>query len=62
MGNEFRKLKDVLHLDRAAQLGLQVIRRFSGGGTVIIDRNTILVTLIFDVRLQFYRTPRMIEV
>jgi lipoate-protein ligase A len=30
---------------------LQVLRRFTGGGTVIVDASTVFASLIFNVRI-----------
>ncbi|KAH7429488.1 hypothetical protein KP509_09G052000 [Ceratopteris richardii] len=37
---------NLLHLDKVMHDNMQVIKRFSGGGTVIVDQNTIFVTFI----------------
>ncbi|KAI5058158.1 hypothetical protein GOP47_0026328 [Adiantum capillus-veneris] len=37
---------NLLHLHKVVQDDVQVIKRFSGGGTVVVDENTIFVTLI----------------
>ena len=34
-----------------------MIRRFSGGGTVVVDSSTIFVSLIINVISQIYITP-----
>lgn len=40
------KLEKLVHLKQAQAYQLPVIRRYSGGGTVLIDPNTIFITLI----------------
>jgi lipoate-protein ligase A len=42
------KSEELLHLPLVAQDKIPVLRRFSGGGTVIIDEETLFVTFIFD--------------
>lgn len=37
-----------LHLDRVRKDQIPVIRRFSGGGTVIVDENTLFITFIME--------------
>ena len=43
-----RKLEDLVHVDEARAAGMQVIKRFSGGGTVVVDANTVFSTLILQ--------------
>lgn len=40
------KLEEMLHLERVRQEPIDIYRRFSGGGTVVIDENTCFVTII----------------
>jgi lipoate-protein ligase A len=40
------KPAELVHLDRAAEARVPLIKRFSGGGTVIMDTNTLFVTFI----------------
>ena len=42
------KKEELIDCDRAAQNGIPLIKRFSGGGTVIVDENTLFVTFIFQ--------------
>ena len=35
------KVVDFLDLDQVQRLNIPVIKRFSGGGTVVVDQNTI---------------------
>ncbi len=35
-------------MDRARAAGMQVIKRFSGGGTVVVDTDTVFSTLILQ--------------
>ena len=37
----------MLNLERVQEAGLQVVRRFSGGGTVVVDQDTCMVSFIF---------------
>lgn len=40
--------KEVVNLDLLAKKPIPLIRRFSGGGTVVVDENTIFVSFIFQ--------------
>ena len=40
------KHEELIHGHEAVRSGIQVIRRFSGGGTVVVDESTIFTTLI----------------
>jgi len=40
------KAQELIHQDKWIQKPLPIIRRFSGGGTVLIDENTYVVTFI----------------
>ena len=40
------KIQELIHREKYHLSPLPVIRRFSGGGTVIVDQNTLFVTLI----------------
>lgn len=42
------KPPELLHLDLVRRDNIPVIRRFSGGGTVIVDSNTLFVSFLFD--------------
>ena len=37
-----------MHIDKAKEAKVDVIKRFSGGGTVIVDENTVFSTLIMN--------------
>lgn len=37
----------MLNLANVQAAGLQVVRRFSGGGTVVVDQDTCMVSFIF---------------
>lgn len=41
-----RKSKELVHEVAAKTAGIQVIRRFSGGGTVVVDGDSLFATLI----------------
>lgn len=38
----------MVHIPAAVAAGVPVIKRFSGGGTVAVDRDTVFGTLILD--------------
>jgi lipoate-protein ligase A len=40
------QVHQLIHQEKLRQAPLPVIRRFSGGGTVVVDENTLFVTLI----------------
>jgi lipoate-protein ligase A len=40
--------EELLHLDLVEKDRIPVIRRYSGGGTVIVDENTLFVTFLFS--------------
>lgn len=42
------KLEKLVDAERARDQGVQVIKRFTGGGTVVLDRDSILVSLICE--------------
>jgi len=42
------KLEELVHRAEAKAAGVPVIRRFSGGGTVAVDQDTIFATLVSD--------------
>ncbi len=44
-----RKPAELIHVPQAAKAGIQVIKRFTGGGTVVVDEDTLFMTLIFQV-------------
>ena len=39
----------MVHADQAAWRGVQVVKRFTGGGTVVVDGSTVFSTLIMQV-------------
>ena len=43
----------LLHTDKVRDSNIQVLRRYTGGGTVIVDENTFFVSLIMDNSLNF---------
>ncbi|TMW69600.1 hypothetical protein Poli38472_001756 [Pythium oligandrum] len=43
------KPEQLLHLDQVKRDGIPVLKRFSGGGTVIVDHHTIFTTFICNV-------------
>lgn len=50
------KVAELVHVKEAHTQNVQTIRRYTGGGTVITDENTIFTTFIMNVRL-----PLMID-
>ena len=38
----------MVHLPEAESAGIQLIKRYTGGGTVIVDHNTVFITMIFN--------------
>ena len=43
-----RKPQELINVPAAQENGIQVIKRFSGGGTVVTDENTIFATVILQ--------------
>jgi lipoate-protein ligase A len=48
------KPEELLHVERVAQDQIPVIKRFSGGGTVIVDSNTLFVTFICEKKIHSF--------
>ena len=46
------KVNEWVDLDLAKQRNLQILRRFSGGGTVFVDNQTLFVSWIIDTKEQ----------
>ena len=44
------KIAELVHTKQAYKQNIQTIRRYTGGGTVITDENTIFTTFIMNVR------------
>ncbi len=42
------KPEELIHIPKAKNLGFPIIQRFSGGGTVVVDEDTLFVTLLFN--------------
>lgn len=42
------KVEELVHIDQARELDIPIIKRFSGGGTVIVDEDTLFITFIFN--------------
>lgn len=42
------KADKLVHLNRTARDGVPLLRRFSGGGTVIVDEGSLFVTFIMN--------------
>lgn len=45
------KVEQVIHSESVIEKKIPLVRRFSGGGTVIVDHNTIFVSFIFQKNL-----------
>ena len=43
-----RKAHELLHEEESRTAGVQLIKRFSGGGTVVVDEDTVFATLIMQ--------------
>ncbi len=58
-----RKEDELIHVEEAKKAGIQIIKRFSGGGTVVVDHNTVFATLIMQAEavpgLECYPRPVM---
>ena len=46
--NIHRKPEELINVPAAQKEGIQVIKRFSGGGTVVTDEQTIFTTVILQ--------------
>lgn len=56
------KIEQLINVNHLAKKPIPLIRRFSGGGTVVVDSETIFVTLIFQnkcVQVDPYPVPIM---
>ena len=42
------KVDKLINVEKAKELKLPVIKRFSGGGTVVVDHSTFCLTLILN--------------
>jgi lipoate-protein ligase A len=51
------KPRDLLNIDKVKQDGVWVIKRFSGGGTVVVDHHSIWTTLIGRTQLLHHVEP-----
>lgn len=59
-----RKPQELINVPAARDCGMQVIKRFSGGGTVVTDENTIFATVILQtsalpLHVECYPRPLM---
>lgn len=41
---------ELVHTEEAYKLNIPIIKRFSGGGTVVVDEDTLFVTFIFNTQ------------
>lgn len=57
------KVDKLINVDKAKELHLPVIKRFSGGGTVVVDDSTFCLTFVLNKVLPSYRrsSPRVIS-
>ncbi len=56
------KEKDLIHLNNAQKDNISITRRFSAGGTVFVDNNTLFVTFILSQKtldIDFFPEPIM---
>ena len=42
------KVENLINVEKAKELHLPVIKRFSGGGTVVVDNSTFCLTFILN--------------
>ena len=47
------KIHELVNINEAKRDNINIIRRFTGGGTVIVDENTFFVSFICDVSYSF---------
>jgi lipoate---protein ligase len=53
--------EELVYLEKVQQRGIPLIKRFSGGGTVIVDEETLFVTLIVNQEaVAFKKEPKAI--
>lgn len=45
-----RRPAELVHCKSALESGVPALRRFTGGGTVVVDADTVFATLIMEVR------------
>lgn len=48
------KKEELINLEKARQDAIPIIKRFSGGGTVIVDENTLFVTFICNKEIHSF--------
>jgi lipoate-protein ligase A len=44
-------VQELINVQQAQKQQLQVIKRFTGGGTVVVDHNTVFTSLVMQVRI-----------
>eukprot|EP01023_Acetabularia_acetabulum_P003169 TRINITY_DN11343_c0_g2_i8.p5 TRINITY_DN11343_c0_g2~~TRINITY_DN11343_c0_g2_i8.p5 ORF type:complete len:112 (-),score=10.49 TRINITY_DN11343_c0_g2_i8:575-910(-) len=54
------KPQEWLHVQNVQNTNVQVLKRFTGGGTVIVDHNTLMVSLICQFRSEYLLWDRRI--
>jgi lipoate-protein ligase A len=48
------KVHELIHIDEVIVHNVNTIRRYTGGGTVIVDKDTIFTSLIMNVSTYLY--------
>ena len=48
MARDRRKIHELVNVPEAASKDVTIIRRFTGGGTVVVDSDSILTSVIVD--------------
>lgn len=54
------KHEELIHCEEARAANIPIIKRFSGGGTVIVDENTLFITFIFQKETHPFSFPEPI--
>lgn len=54
------KREELIDEEKRIQLGIPLIKRFSGGGTVVVDQDTLFVTFIFQKETHPFDFPEPI--
>lgn len=51
------KPEELVHTGAMLESGVQLIKRFTGGGTVVVDQDTVFGTLIFQAGAGSWAVP-----